>query len=100
MTAPLIAARAAGARQLSRGLDTHWSDMDREAVRLWLSDHGEEGERLYRDLMSALVCFGGWIKTTKAHERRGEFDVEAFVNDALDDMCAPLAEEVREWLGG
>ena len=91
--------RAVGARSLSRGLDTHWSDMDAEAIRLWLSDHGEEGERLYRDVMSALVCFGGWIKTTRAHERSAPFDIEQFVNDKLDDVCAPLAPEVREWLG-
>lgn len=90
--------RSLGARQLSRGLDNAWSDMDREAVRLWLSDHGEEIELAHRDLMIALVRFGGAIKVTHAHESRGEFDVERFVNEVLDSACSPLAMEVREYL--
>lgn len=90
--------RAIGARQLSRGLDTHWSDMDREAIRIWLSDHGEEVEQAYREVMSALVNFGGVVKVTKAYEAR-TFDIEQFVNDKLDSVTGPLAAEVKEWLG-
>lgn len=91
--------RAIGARKLSRGLYAQWSDMDHEAIMLWLSEHGEEGERLHKELMAALLNFGVWIKETHAHERRGAFDIERYVNESLNGACNPLAPEVREWLG-
>lgn len=91
--------RAMGARRRSIGLDAQWSDMTRADIWQWLSDHGDEGELLHRELMSALLKFGVWIRDTKAHDARGAFDVEAYLNDALDSACAPLAPEVKEWLG-
>lgn len=99
MTVQSPLTRSIGARNLSRGIEAQWSDMDREAIRLWLSDHGEEGEQLHRDVLMALVRFGGWIKATQAHEKRGAFNVEEYVNAVLDSACRPLAPEVREYLG-
>lgn len=75
-----------------------FSEMTRADRVAYFNYHGDKLIRVRADFVSALERYAAALKACGAFEN-SSMTAEKYVADALDELDAPLAEEVTQWIG-